>query len=184
MKSYVHGYSEREAERLYDQAGSVRDLLHHDTAFPANCTVLEAGCGVGAQTITLARNNPEARIVSVDISPESLEKAKALIQNEGIDNVQFRPADIFSLPFEAESFDHVFVCYVLEHLQEPLKALSALRTVLKPGGSMTVIEGDHGSCYFHPESRAVAGVDRPARRRRNPGGSYSPSAVPESCGNI
>ena len=64
----------------------------------------------------------------------------------------FRQADIFDLPFPADHFDHVFVCFVLEHLADPDAALQALMRVLKPGGSITVIEGDHGSAYFHPDS--------------------------------
>jgi ubiquinone/menaquinone biosynthesis C-methylase UbiE len=46
----------------------------------------------------------------------------------------------------------VFACFVLEHLSRPREALAHLRQVLKPGGTITVIEGDHGSTYFHPES--------------------------------
>ena len=65
LTSYVHGYSERESARLHDQADSVRDLLHHDTRYPAGNLVLEMGCGVGAQTVTLARNSPDAAIVSL-----------------------------------------------------------------------------------------------------------------------
>jgi len=42
---------------------------------------------------------------------------------------------------------------VLEHLQNPEEALKSLKKVLKPGGTLTVIEGDHGSCYFYPEGR-------------------------------
>ena len=56
------------------------------------------------------------------------------------------------LPFEKEIFDHIFVCFVLEHLVDPSMALKELKKYLKWGGSITVIEGDHGSCYFHPES--------------------------------
>jgi ubiquinone/menaquinone biosynthesis C-methylase UbiE len=56
------------------------------------------------------------------------------------------------LPFEDETFDHVFICFVLEHLSDPVKALKSLKRVLKKGGSITVIEVDHVSCYFHPET--------------------------------
>ncbi len=44
------------------------------------------------------------------------------------------------------------MCFVLEHLRDPVAALSGLKAVLKPGGSIIVIEGDHGSTYFHPDN--------------------------------
>lgn len=153
--AYVHGYHLRESERLQDQAGTLVDLLHADTGYPGGSMVLEAGCGVGAQTVTLARNSPGARITSIDVSADSLKEARARADAAGLANVQFRQADIFALPFDPESFDHVFVCFVLEHLSRPLEALIALRTLLRPGGTITVIEGDHGSAYFHPDSAAA-----------------------------
>jgi len=153
--AYVHGYHPQESERLQDQAGTLVDLLHSDTSYPAGSRVLEAGCGVGAQTVPLARNSPGALITSVDISAGSLKQAKAKVDAAGLSNVQFRQADIFALPFEPESFDHVFVCFVLEHLSRPVEALGALKSMLRPGGSITVIEGDHGSAYFHPDSAAA-----------------------------
>jgi hypothetical protein len=58
-QTYVHGYHPRENERLQDQAGTLEDLLHTGTVFPAGSKVLEAGCGVGAQTLALARRSPE-----------------------------------------------------------------------------------------------------------------------------
>lgn len=153
MKSgYVHGYSVVESTRLGDQAATLTDLLHADTRYPAGSRVLEAGCGVGAQTVILAGNSPQASITSVDISPESLVAAQAKVDAAGLTNVTFQQADIFDLDFPAEHFDHVFVCFVLEHLSNPAEALAALARVLKPGGSITVIEGDHGSAYFHPDS--------------------------------
>lgn len=153
MPEYVHGYSEREALRLSEQAETLEKLLHHDTVYPPGAKVLEAGCGIGAQTVILAKNNPEAEITSVDISSESLEKARENVARNGFKNVRFLQANIFSLPFEEDSFDHIFVCFVLEHLQNPEEALKSLKKVLKPGGTLTVIEGDHGSCYFYPEGR-------------------------------
>jgi SAM-dependent methyltransferase len=155
LSRYVHGYDSRESVRLNDQARSLVDLLHSDTCFPDGSLVLEAGCGVGAQTVTLARQSPGARIVSVDISAESLAQAQAKVAAAGVTNVRFERADIFALPYERESFDHVFVCFVLEHLARPVEALVVLRRFLKPGGTITVIEGDHGSAYFHPDSDAA-----------------------------
>lgn len=156
VSDYVHGYSERETERLRDQAATVRDLLHEGTRYPSGSEVLEAGCGVGAQTITLARNSPAARFLSVDISGESLAQARETARRAGLANVRFECADIFDLPYADGQFDHVFVCYLLEHLADPVRALAALSRVLKEGGSITVIEGDHGSCYFHPETPEAA----------------------------
>ena len=153
--AYVHGYDARENARLQDQAATLVDLLHGDTAYPAGSRVLEAGCGVGAQTLTLARNSPDAHITSVDISPISVEQARRTVEAAGFRNVAFRQADIFALPFEPASFDHVFVCFVLEHLPQPQAALQTLKRMLKPGGTITVIEGDHGSTFFHPDSAAA-----------------------------
>jgi SAM-dependent methyltransferase len=153
--AYVHGYEQRESERLQDQAGTLADLLHSDISYPAGSMVLEAGCGVGAQTVTLARNSPGARFTSVDTSVDSIVEARAKAHAAGISNVQFGQADIFDLPFAPESFDHVFVCFVLEHLSQPVEALVALKSVLRPDGTVTVIEGDHGSAYFHPDSDAA-----------------------------
>jgi SAM-dependent methyltransferase len=153
--AYVHGYDAQANLRLQDQADALCELLHADTRYPAGSRVLEAGCGVGSQTITLARSSPDARIVSVDVSAASLAEAGKRAEAAGITNVEFRQADIFALPFAPASFDHVFVCFVLEHLSRPLEALRVLKGLLRPGGSITVIEGDHGSTYFHPESEAA-----------------------------
>jgi SAM-dependent methyltransferase len=149
---YVHGYSEREQQRLNDQSQTLAELLHHDTLYPPGSHVLEAGCGVGAQTVILARNNPAVRFTSVDIAPASIEAARQAVQKAGCSNVVFQAANIFDLPFADGSFDHVFVCFVLEHLKNPVEALIRLKRLLKKGGTLTVIEGDHGSTFFHPHS--------------------------------
>jgi SAM-dependent methyltransferase len=169
---YVHGYSARESERLADQAQTLTELLHHDTHYPVGSRVLEAGCGIGAQTVILAKNSPQAHITSIDISVESLKKAEENIKKQGFTNVTFRQADIFNLPFPPASFDHIFVCFVLEHLAEPLRALEQLRQLLKKGGTITVIEGDHGSAYFHPENKdAHRAIDCLVKLQQQMGGN-------------
>lgn len=73
---YVHGYTAIEESRLLDQANSLAELLHHDTLYPAGHHVLEAGCGVGAQTVILAAQNPQTDFTSVDISAQSIQTAR------------------------------------------------------------------------------------------------------------
>lgn len=169
---YVHGYSSRENRRLVDQATTLVELLHSDSIFEPGAKVLEAGCGVGAQTVTLAGKNPKAKLISVDISEESLKEAKRRVAEAGVKNVKFQKADIFALPFEEKSFDHVFVCFVLEHLSDPVKVLRKLKRFLKPGGTITAIEGDHGSVYFHPDSeKAHKAIQCQIMLQKNNGGN-------------
>ena len=149
---YVHGYTSRETRRLLEQALILEDLLHSDTSYEAGSHVLEAGCGVGGQTQILCRRNPEAHFTCIDISAESLGQAVKLAAGAGITNAAFQQADIFSLPFSPGTFNHVFVCFVLEHLPDPVDALGILTDLLKPGGTLTLIEGDHGSGFWTPES--------------------------------
>lgn len=153
--AYVHGYDHRENIRLQDQASTLVDLLHSDTRYPSGSRVLEAGCGVGAQTATLAKNSPEAQITAVDISETSIAEARRKTSAAGIAHVRFEQGDIFNLPYGPDFFDHIFVCFVLEHLSRPVEALHTLKNHLRPGGTITVIEGDHGSVCFHPDSKAA-----------------------------
>ena len=159
-RSYVHGYDPLESGRLEDQARTLEDLLHHDTRYPPASRVLEAGCGTGAQTAILARRSPGARITAVDIAADSLAAAKQrLVAMDGAD-VCFQQADCERLPFADHHFDHVFICFVLEHLAQPENVLRESKRVLKPGGSLTVIEGDHGSFYCYPQTRPARQVVR------------------------
>ena len=158
MGSYVHGYSAKESDRLADQAATLTDLLHGDTAYAAGSRVLEAGCGIGAQTVPLCRSSPGARIVALDISALSIAAARRLAVRHRLTNVVFQRGDLHRLPYRDGSFDHVFVCFVLEHLPDPLCVLGEMRRVLASGGTLTVIEGDHGSYYCHPRSRYADSV--------------------------
>jgi len=149
---YVHGYSVEDSARLVEQAEVLEDILHEEMEFPAGTRILEAGCGVGAQTVILARRFPEAEIVSVDISEDYLEQAEERVQSSGCTNVTFRRVNLVTCDLPPGSADHIYVSFVLEHLPQPEAALANLYRALRPGGSITVIEGDHGSAIYAPEN--------------------------------
>ena len=146
---YVHGYTEYESGRLSDSANALAELNHAATRYRGG-HVLEAGCGVGAQTRLLLQRCPGTRLTSFDMSLPSLRRALAGVPAQARRRARFVNADLFHVPFRPRTFDHVFICYVLEHLADPLRALHTLAPLAKPAGTITAIEGDHGSAFFHP----------------------------------
>ncbi len=158
MNQYVHGYSPRESQRLSEQSGILEELMHGDVRFEPGSRVLEAGCGVGAQTQILIRRHPGIALTAVDLSDEYLAQAKVALKDAGAENVAFQEADVHDLPFPDEHFDHVFLCFVLEHLDNPASALLELKRVLKKRGTVTAIEGDHDSCLWHPASTEASAM--------------------------
>lgn len=160
FEQYVHGYHPSEGARLRDQAEVLLDLVHHDVHLAPGTRVLEIGCGVGAQTVTLLERNPGIELTCVDVSADSLALAERRVRAAGYDGVRFVLGDVLEPPradgtLALGGYDHVFVCFLLEHLPRPEVALAHLRALLRPGGTITVVEGDHGSAYFHPDSESA-----------------------------
>lgn len=153
--AYVHGYSAAEEVRLNRQANILVDFIHARTIFAPGSRILEAGCGVGAQTIQLAMRNPEARLVAIDRSADSLEIARGRVHACGLTNVEFQLADINELPFRDGELDAAFLCFVLEHLPSRGRALGEVRRVLRPGARVHAFEGDHGSVLPWPNHPAI-----------------------------
>jgi len=151
---YVHGYTDRETQRLLEQSLILEELLHSDTSYPPGCHVLEVGCGVGAQTSILAYRNPGMNLTSIDISAVSIQQAKKVIARKSLPGITFKQTDLFNHNLKQGSFDHIFICFVLEHLADPLQALLVMKGLLRKGGTLTLIEGDHGSGFWTPETPA------------------------------
>jgi SAM-dependent methyltransferase len=88
------------------------------------------------------------------MSEESLQKARANVQSRGYTNVEFRHEDILESRLEPGSFDQLFICFVLEHMEEPVQSLKQMMKLLRSGGTLTLIEGDHSSGKWNPETAA------------------------------
>ncbi len=112
------------------------------------------GCGVGAQTLILLRRNPGIHLTSIDMSAASVLKARERVEGAGYTGVEFRHENIFDHNMDEGSYDHIFVCFVLEHMARPVRALELMMKLLKAGGTITLIEGDHSSGKWNPETAA------------------------------
>ncbi|MEO1656596.1 MAG: class I SAM-dependent methyltransferase [Pseudomonadota bacterium] len=97
-------------------------------------SVLDCGAGDGAFAAAVAKTF-SAQVTAVDISPEMLACAKTRLDALGI-RADYQVANACSLPFPDKSFDSVVTAHMLEHLPDPKRALSEIKRVLKPGGTV------------------------------------------------
>jgi ubiquinone/menaquinone biosynthesis C-methylase UbiE len=160
MSGYVHGYGTPEQERLVQQAEHWRHRLIRDgTELEPGTRLLEVGCGVGAVLAVLGQEFPGVRLTGVDIEPRQLEFARGHLERAGVEATLLH-ADALDLPFEDESFDHVWMMWFLEHIGDPPAVLGEARRVLVPGGVITAIEVDYATCRAEPSTPAIEALFR------------------------
>lgn len=107
-----------------------RALRSHDLS---DCAILDAGCGKGVLSFDLARRFPEAKIVSIDLDPKLIQRAKIVMAKRKIGDINFDFKDILRLD-ETEQFDLIMCIDVLEHIENDGEALRNLSNSVKKGG--------------------------------------------------
>jgi ubiquinone/menaquinone biosynthesis C-methylase UbiE len=136
------GYDGRTLDRFedaYDQ--SIQRTI---AALEPSDRVLEIGCGTGIITLGIAPH--VAGVTGTDISPEMIAVARKKAQSRDVDNVSFRVADGYDLPFDTESFDAVLVFNTLHVVKEPETLLKEARRLLRPGRPLITAT----DCYAEP----------------------------------
>ena len=101
-----------------------------------NMKLLDCGCGPGTITIGLAQAVNPGETVGVDAGENQVEIAQENAESQKVTNLRFEVGSIYELPFEDDYFDAVFSHALLEHLNDPTKALDEMVRVLKPDGIM------------------------------------------------
>ncbi|MDQ3205859.1 MAG: methyltransferase domain-containing protein [Pseudomonadota bacterium] len=154
---YLHGFSDTEQARLVKQARIAESTIFRNIDYTGARRLLEVGSGVGAQTEILLRRFPELHATCVDFNQAQVDTARANLEKmpwlEGRYSLQ--QADATDLPFEPRSFDSAFLCWVLEHVPAPARALSEVRRVLAPGSVVYVTEVMNASFLLDPYSPNV-----------------------------
>jgi len=122
--------AEQQDGRVAETAQRLRSLL----AVSGEERALDVGTGAGELAIALA---PLVReVVGVDIVPELLEEGR----KRAPENVELVEADATELPFERGSFDLVASARTLHHVARPEVVVAEMTRVLRPGGTMLVID--------------------------------------------
>lgn len=146
---YSPGYG-TELIRSYQRRSVTKEASFLISHLKPGMSLLDCGCGPGTITAGLANLIAPGQVTGIDKEAGQIDRAYAYARDQDVTNVRFQEADIYQLPFANESFDVVFMHALLQHLQNPLKALKEANRVLKPGGIIGVRDDDQGSLIMAP----------------------------------
>lgn len=155
MADHAHTHEHRHTGGHHDDAlashrwrtaeNSAAYLLPHLTP---DAVVLDVGCGPATVTAGIAAR--VARVTGVDAAAAVLEEAAETVRAAGLDNVELTVGDALELPFPDDAFDVVHAHQVLHHVADPVRALSEMRRVCRPGGVVAAREMDVGGMIWFP----------------------------------
>ena len=146
LPAYVHGHdaSVLRSHGSRTVANSAQYLVPHLTA---GLRILDVGCGPGSLTADLAAHCPQGSVTGIDASAEVIAVAAAA---HG-DVAEFLTGDIVALDFPDDHFDVVHAHQVLQHLRDPVAALTEIRRVTKPGGIVAARDADYAGMTWAPD---------------------------------
>jgi SAM-dependent methyltransferase len=166
---YIHGYSDAEAQRLIAQAEFLAPWVFDGIALDGVRTLYEVGIGVGAQTRRIRRRWPQVRVVGVDISEGQIAHARRVLAEDiAAGGVELVCASATDTPLPTASADAAFVCFVLEHVPDPVAVLRECARVVRPGGQVFAVDVYHNSVTIEPRHGVIerfwAGLSETLRR--------------------
>jgi ubiquinone/menaquinone biosynthesis C-methylase UbiE len=154
---YLHGFSHEEQQRLRQQGRFAEYAVYRNVDFTNAQHILEVGCGVGAQSEILLRRFPDIKLTGIDFNKQQLDVANKYLSSLDYTKNRFNimEMDAMNMKFEANQFDGAFLCWVLEHVPDPLRVLSEVRRVLKSGSRVFITEVMNSTFFIDPYSPNV-----------------------------
>ncbi|MDR0592229.1 MAG: class I SAM-dependent methyltransferase [Bifidobacteriaceae bacterium] len=151
MGQYIHGHGPG-AARAHAGRNVANSAGHLAGVLEPGMRVLDLGSASGALTRDLAAKVAPGEVVGVDLSPDAVRQAQE--DPSRPPNLTYEVGDVYALAHRPGSFDLVHVHQVLHHLADPVAAIRALAPLARPGGWLSLREGDFGAAFWHPESTA------------------------------
>jgi Methylase involved in ubiquinone/menaquinone biosynthesis len=131
------------ADHFDDEPLSFWDLIGKRTVsnlnLQAGAKVLDVGCGTGASTLPAAQTvGKNGFVVGVDLASRLLERARTKALAAGLDNVEFRRADMTALEYPNGSFDAVVSVFSIFFVPDMEGQVRELWRMVRPGGKLAV----------------------------------------------
>lgn len=138
--------------------------------------VLDVGCGPGTITLDLAEIVAPGEVVGVEPVESPLAESRRQAALRGDVAARFEVADVLDLPYDDNTFDVVHAHQVLQHLTDPVRALTEMARVCRPGGWVAARDADYGAMTWHPDLPEL-GEWRTLYRRVARGNGAEPDAA-------
>jgi SAM-dependent methyltransferase len=147
---YTHGHHESvlRSHRWRTAENSAGYLLPH---LRAGLSLLDVGCGPGTITVDLARRVAPGQVTAVEVTPDALALARAYAAEQHQEGIGFVVADVHALDLPDDCFDVVHAHQVLQHVADPVRALTEMRRVCRPGGVVAARDGDYAGFTWYPQ---------------------------------
>ena len=152
---YLHGHHDSvlRSHRWRTPGNSAGYLLAH---LRPDAEVLDVGCGPGTITAGLAALVRHGRVTGIDAAGQVLAEARHEAASRGLANLSYQVGDVYALEFADAAFDVVHAHQVLQHLSDPVAALTEMRRVCRPGGIVAARDSDYGGMIWYPQDRELA----------------------------
>jgi demethylmenaquinone methyltransferase/2-methoxy-6-polyprenyl-1,4-benzoquinol methylase len=125
--------------------------------------VLDVASGTAAVAIELARSAPARHVVGIDQSLEMLAAGRARVSAAGLgDRIELREGRAETLPFADAEFDALTFTYLLRYVDDPASTLRELARVVRPGGTVAMVEFGVPRGLWRPLWDLYVGVGLPA----------------------
>ena len=111
--------------------------------------LLDVGCGPGTLSIDLARHVAPGRVLGVDLDPSVVAEATRTAEESGL-NISFVVGDFAEIDTPAAGFDVVHAHQVLQHVGDPVDALSSMARLARPGGIIAARDADYPAMSWFP----------------------------------
>ncbi len=153
--TYIHGHhatavAQHAKRTATDCAAFARNVIG------ADAKILDVGCGPASITVGLARWAHRGHVTGIEPGGEILNTAAATVASSGVGNVTIEAASVYALPYPADSFDMAYAHQVTQHLSDPVRAISAMAQVVRPGGWVAVRDSDYSTMRSYPSSDEIA----------------------------
>lgn len=143
--------------------------------------LLDVGVGPGTITVDFARRLGHGRVTGIDSAETAVRATRELAAAEGVTGIEVEVGNVYALPYADDRFDVAHAHQVLQHLSDPVAALTEMRRVVRSGGLVAARDADYAAMTWYPAdqrldrwlelyhqvARAAGGEPDAARRLRH-----------------